>query len=47
MTTSGALEQGRRSFARRSWGDAYARLAAAAADTAFELDDLEHLALAA
>jgi DNA-binding CsgD family transcriptional regulator len=47
MTTSGALEQGRRSFAQRSWGDAYARLAAAAADMALELDDLERLALAA
>jgi hypothetical protein len=47
MTTSGTLEQGRRSFAQRSWRDAYARLAAAAADTPLDLDDLEHLALAA
>jgi tetratricopeptide (TPR) repeat protein len=47
MTTGGTLEQGRTAFAQRSWGDAYARLAAAAADTAFELDDLERLALAA
>ena len=28
MTTSGTLEQGRASFAQRSWGEAYARLAA-------------------
>ena len=47
MTTSGTLEQGRASFAQRSWGEAYARLAAADADTALELDDLERLALAA
>jgi DNA-binding CsgD family transcriptional regulator len=47
MTTSGTLEQGRASFAQRSWGEAYARLAAADADAALELDDLEHLALAA
>jgi len=47
MTTGGTLEQGRTAFAQRSWGDAYARLAAAAADTALELDDLERLALAA
>ena len=47
MTTSGTLEQGRRSFAQRLWAEAYARLAAADADTALELDDLEHLALAA
>jgi hypothetical protein len=47
MTTTGTLEQGRKSFAQRSWGEAYARLTAADADTALELDDLEHLALAA
>ena len=47
MTTGGTLEQGRTAFAQRSWGDAYARLAAAAADTALELDDIERLALAA
>ena len=47
MMTSGTLEQGRRSFAQRCWGDAYARLSAAAADAALELDDLERLALAA
>jgi DNA-binding CsgD family transcriptional regulator/tetratricopeptide (TPR) repeat protein len=47
MTMSGALEQGRKSFAERSWGDAYTRLTAAAADAALELDDLERLALAA
>jgi hypothetical protein len=47
MTTTGTLEQGRRSFAQRTWTEAYARLAAADADTALELDDLEHLGLAA
>src|SRR5262245_48046400 len=47
MTTGGTLEKGRMAFAQRSWGDAYSWLAAAAADTALELDDLERLALAA
>ena len=41
------LAQASASFAQRSWGDAYARLAAADADTALDLDDLENLALAA
>ncbi|WP_053719518.1 response regulator transcription factor [Saccharothrix sp. NRRL B-16348] len=46
MTTDG-LEQGRASFAQRSWGVAYAQLAAADADTPLGLDDLERFGLAA
>ena len=46
MRTS-SLEEGRRSFVRRSWGDAYTGFAAANAETPLELDDLEQFALAA
>ncbi len=41
------LERGRTSFAQGSWGVAYARFAAADADTPLGLDDLERFALAA
>ncbi|ONI92296.1 hypothetical protein ALI22I_05005 [Saccharothrix sp. ALI-22-I] len=46
MTADG-LEQGRTSFAQRSWGVAYTQLAAADADTPLDLDDLERFGLAA
>jgi DNA-binding CsgD family transcriptional regulator len=47
VTTTDGLEQGRESFAQRSWGVAYTRLAAADADTPLDLDDLERFGLAA
>ena len=43
----GVLEQARASFAKRSWGDAYAQFATADTATPLGLDDLEQLALAA
>jgi hypothetical protein len=43
----GVLEYARASFAQRSWGDAYAKFAAADAAMPLDLDDLEQLALAA
>ncbi len=43
----GVLEQARASFAKRSWGDAYAQFATADTATPLGLDDLEKLALAA
>jgi DNA-binding CsgD family transcriptional regulator/tetratricopeptide (TPR) repeat protein len=43
----GVLVQARASFARRSWGEAYAQFAAAGAAAPLDLDDLEKLALAA
>lgn len=42
----GVLTQARASFARRSWGEAYAQFAAADAATPLDLDDLEKLASA-
>ncbi|HEU4630448.1 MAG TPA: LuxR C-terminal-related transcriptional regulator [Gemmatimonadaceae bacterium] len=47
MTTAGELERGRESFARQAWGDAYARLSAADAESPLALPDLERLATAA
>lgn len=47
MTTTGAIDEGRSSFARLAWRDAYMQLAAADAESPLELDDLERLALAA
>jgi DNA-binding CsgD family transcriptional regulator/tetratricopeptide (TPR) repeat protein len=47
MRHVGVLTQARASFARRSWGDAYAQFATADAATPLGLDDLEKLALAA
>ncbi len=47
MTLLDALERGRLAFARRSWSEAYAGLSAAALEGPLELEDLEHLALAA
>ncbi|WP_158846100.1 helix-turn-helix transcriptional regulator [Saccharothrix deserti] len=46
MTTD-ELEQGRTSFAQRSWGGAYTQLAAADGDTPLDVDDLERFGLAA
>ena len=47
MRQVGVLTQARVSFARRSWGDAYAQFATADAATLLGLDDLEKLGLAA
>ncbi len=47
VTVPDALSRGRLAFARRSWSEAYAGLSAAAIEGSLELDDLEHLALAA
>ena len=43
----GELEQGRTSFAKHAWADAYARLASADRSRPLGLDDLERLATAA
>ena len=42
-----ALEDGRASFGRQAWGDAYAELSAADNEAPLGLDDLERLAMAA
>jgi DNA-binding CsgD family transcriptional regulator len=47
MTDAAALDQGRRSFARRQWGDAYAQLSAAAARSPLEPEVLVELSTAA
>jgi DNA-binding CsgD family transcriptional regulator len=47
MTVIDALERGRLAFGRRSWSEAYASLSAAAVEGPLDLDDLEHLAVAA
>jgi DNA-binding CsgD family transcriptional regulator/tetratricopeptide (TPR) repeat protein len=47
MRTIGVLAQASASFAKRSWGDAYAQFAMADTATPLDLDDLEKLALAA
>ena len=47
VTGSGTLELGRSALARRDWSDAFRLFCAADADIPLELDDLEHLALAA
>lgn len=43
----GALQRGRRSFAGKDWGDAYARLSAADGESPLGPEDLERLATAA
>jgi DNA-binding NarL/FixJ family response regulator len=45
--TDGALDQGRATFGRRAWADAYAKLSAADRERALEPEDLERLATAA
>jgi DNA-binding CsgD family transcriptional regulator/tetratricopeptide (TPR) repeat protein len=45
--TSGVLGRGRESFDRQAWGDAFAELSAADAESPLALDDLELLAKAA
>lgn len=47
MRAVGQLAQASASFAKRSWGDAYAQFAMADTATPLDLDDLEKLALAA
>lgn len=47
VTVPDALSRGRVAFERGSWSDAYAGLSAAAIEGSLELEDLEHLALAA
>jgi DNA-binding CsgD family transcriptional regulator len=47
MTAADALDQGRGSFGRQAWADAYARLSAADRETPLEPEDLERLATAA
>jgi tetratricopeptide (TPR) repeat protein len=47
MTELDALNQGRESFRRQAWGDAYAQLSAAANEMPLTLDDLECLSRAA
>jgi DNA-binding CsgD family transcriptional regulator len=47
MAGADALDQGRRSFARQAWADAYAQLSAAARQAPLEPEDLERLATAA
>jgi DNA-binding CsgD family transcriptional regulator len=47
MTTADALAEGRESFERQAWADAFARLSAADRDTSLEPEDLVRLATAA
>ena len=47
MTTAGVRDQGRESFARRAWGDAYTQLSAADLESPLEPEDVERLATAA
>jgi DNA-binding NarL/FixJ family response regulator len=47
MSTDDALHRGRESFARQQWGDAFAQLSAADAESALEPADLELFAIAA
>jgi DNA-binding CsgD family transcriptional regulator/tetratricopeptide (TPR) repeat protein len=47
MNNDDALHQGRESFARKAWGDAFARLSAADSESALEPADLELFAMAA
>jgi ATP/maltotriose-dependent transcriptional regulator MalT len=47
MTTADTLEQGRESFERRAWADAFAKLSAADQETPLGPEDLERLATAA
>ncbi|MEP6527290.1 MAG: LuxR C-terminal-related transcriptional regulator [Nocardioidaceae bacterium] len=45
--TAGPLERGRLSFARQSWGEAFAQFSSADEVSPLEVDDLERLAVAA
>jgi hypothetical protein len=45
--TAGALDQGRQSYDRKAWADAFAQLTAADHDAPLESDDLERLAISA
>jgi DNA-binding CsgD family transcriptional regulator len=47
MGMTDALDRGRESFSRRTWGDAYTQLAAADVEAPLDVDDLERLAVAA
>jgi DNA-binding CsgD family transcriptional regulator len=47
MTTADALDQGRESFGRQAWADAFAQLSAADRQTPLAPEDLERLATAA
>lgn len=47
MTSANTLLQGRESFGRQSWGDAYAQLSATDHEAPLEPEDLERLATAA
>src|SRR6266581_7028511 len=47
MTVADALDQGRASFGRQAWADAYAQLSSADRGIPLEPDDLERLAIAA
>ncbi|MGH8773865.1 MAG: LuxR C-terminal-related transcriptional regulator [Jiangellaceae bacterium] len=47
MTTANPLDQGRKSFDRQAWGDAYTQLSAADRQAPLEAEDLERLAMAA
>ena len=47
MDTSVQIEQGRDSFKRKAWGDAFAQLSAVDGETPLEPEDLERLAVAA
>jgi hypothetical protein len=47
MTTEGALERGRESFARQAWGEAFAELTAADHDEPLAAEDLERLGMVA
>jgi DNA-binding NarL/FixJ family response regulator len=47
MARADSLDRGRKSFARRAWGDAHAQLTAANQEAPLEPEDLERLATAA
>jgi DNA-binding CsgD family transcriptional regulator len=47
MTTAGTLDQGRESFGRQAWADAYAQLSAADQQAPLAPEDLQRLATAA
>src|SRR5687767_13788709 len=47
MTTTDALDRGRKSFSRQAWADAFAQLSDADRQAPLELEDLERLAVAA
>jgi ATP/maltotriose-dependent transcriptional regulator MalT len=47
MNVPGALEQGRASYARRAWSDAFAQLSSADRESPLEAEDLERVATAA